>query len=220
MQNIRRFPLTTLFLRAIKKIMLRNNLTLISCLLLLLLFVPVLASSYFITDKKADEPEKIQWSLDRPLFWSDFKGVRDSIDYGQEEASVRTRTELLTSVTGDKIVFLVRCYFVPETSWSVTEDSSLLVHEQMHFNLAEYYARVLRKQLSEAEYLRSDSLKDKVTDIYMEVHNIEYNKQQKYDTETNHAKSEIDQLRWNSYIQSLLTSQEAYSNPEIIVYKK
>jgi len=122
-------------------------------------------------------------------------------------------------VTGDKIVFLVRCFFEPETSWTITSDSSLLVHEQMHFNLAEYYARVLRKKLSETEYFRSDSLKVKVTKMYQEVFDISYNKQQKYDYETKHSKSEIDQLRWNAYINSLLISLEAYSNPEIIVYK-
>jgi hypothetical protein len=187
--------------------------------LLFLLLIPVIALSDLFDNKPTEEPEKIQWLADRPLTWADFKGDKDSIIYGQEEASVRSRVELLTMVTGDKIVFLVRCFFDPETSWTITSDSSLLVHEQMHFNLAEYYARVLRKKLSETEYFRSDSLKVKVTKMYQEVFDISYNKQQKYDYETKHSKSEIDQLRWNAYINSLLISLEAYSNPEIIVYK-
>jgi len=187
--------------------------------LLFLLLIPVIALSDLFDNKPTEEPEKIQWLADRPLTWADFKGDKDSIIYGQEEASVRSRVELLTMVTGDKIVFLVRCFFEPETSWTITSDSSLLVHEQMHFNLAEYYARVLRKKLSETEYFRSDSLKVKVTKMYQEVFDISYNKQQKYDYETKHSKSEIDQLRWNAYINSLLISLEAYSNPEIIVYK-
>jgi len=188
--------------------------------LLLLFFIPVVAWSDLFVDKNIDDPEKLQWSADRPLTWPDFKGDIDSIVYGQEEASVRSRVELLTMVTGDTIVFLVRCFFDPENSWTVTSDSSLLVHEQMHFNLAEYYARVLRKKLSETEYFRSDSLKVKVTKMYQEVFDISYNKQQKYDFETMHSKSEIDQLRWNAYINSLLMSLEAYSNPEVVVYKK
>jgi len=188
--------------------------------LLMLLFFPVVAWSDLFVDKNIDDPEKLQWSADRPLTWADFKGDKDSIVYGQEEASVRTRTELLTSITGDKIVFLVRCFFDPEDSWTITSDSSLLVHEQMHFNLAEYYARALRKKLSETVFLRTDSVKEMVTDIYYEVFDAVNNKQQKYDNETMHSDSEIDQLRWNAYINSLLMSLEAYSNPEVVVYKK
>lgn len=187
--------------------------------LLFLLLIPVIALSDLFDNKPTEEPEKIQWLADRPLTWVDFKGDKDSILYGQEEASVRTRTELLTSITGDKIVFLVRCFFEPETSWTVTSDSSLLVHEQMHFNLAEFYARALRKKLSETVFLRTDSIKEKVTDVYYEVFNAAQDKQLTYDIETDHSKSEIDQLRWNAYINSLLISLEAYSNPEIIVYK-
>lgn len=220
MQHIFRNTHTPFFLLAFGKLLMQH-ITILKCsLILLLLFAPVIASSYFIANKSSDEPEKIQWLADRPLTWADFKGAKDSIVYGQEEASVRTRTELLTSITGDKIVFLVRCFFDPETSWTVTSDSSLLVHEQMHFNLAEFYARALRKKLSETVFLRSDSIKEKVTDIYYEVFNAANEKQLKYDNETMHSNSEIDQLRWNAYINSLLISLEAYSNPEVVVYKK
>jgi len=54
--------------------------------LLFLLLIPVIALSDLFDNKPTEEPEKIQWLADRPLTWADFKGDKDSIIYGQEEA--------------------------------------------------------------------------------------------------------------------------------------
>jgi predicted secreted Zn-dependent protease len=46
------------------------------------------------------------------------------------------------------IAYEVKCVFLPTESWSKNKQSEkLLVHEQLHFDLTEVHARMLRKKL-------------------------------------------------------------------------
>ncbi len=89
---------------------------------------------------------KISWNPTTKLKWSDFKG---SIP---EEKSLKTavtfvQIEIEGEIYEDEIPNIqIVTYFLKDKSWTIVNDKETLVHEQLHFDIAELYARQIRKE--------------------------------------------------------------------------
>lgn len=90
--------------------------------------------------------EQLAWSPDRRLSWEDFKAMPDSTN--EHHAMTAANLAVDAKCNGNKFNYQVRCVFLPTESWTKNRRSQkLLQHEQMHFDLTEVHARLLRKKL-------------------------------------------------------------------------
>ena len=101
------------------------------------------------TEKNASVTvEQLAWSPSRRLSWDDFKASPDSLN--SHHAMTAANLAVDAKCSGSKFIYTVRCVFLPTESWSKNKRSSkLLHHEQLHFDLTEIHARLLRKRLKD-----------------------------------------------------------------------
>ena len=74
----------------------------------------------------------------------------------------------------------------------------MLNHEQLHFDIAELFARKLRKELEKPRFTTAST-----EEIFSAVasFNMELDKMQKrYDNETNHYRNKKKQKKWEIYV--------------------
>jgi hypothetical protein len=113
----------------------------------------------------------------RTLSWSDFKGKSDN------------STTIARSYTGIVIEKdTVFAYFDSERSWTRTNDSATLRHEQLHFTITQWYANDMFK-----------SMKVGATDYDYDIR-AWGNLEKRYDEETDHGRNLEAQKKWEQKI--------------------
>ncbi len=172
---------------------------------LLLLFNPFLDKTSPPIKKNTDG---IVWTPDRRLNWDDFQSSADAND--PLHAMTSTNIEVKANCYGNLMKFEVKCVFINTESWSKNKSSKrLLEHEQMHFDLTEVYARMLRQKLSQTTGVCSAKVDlQQVVDKYFN----DWKKEQDiYDADTNHGLKEERQKFWADIIAKRLESLEIYA---------
>lgn len=160
---------------------------------------------------KSQAKSIIEWSKDYKLKWSDFKAEADTTILAF--ANTVYKIEILpTNVAVDSNNHIQNyealtavAQFYAKLSWVYEEDDNLLKHEQLHFDIAELYARKLR---SEFEKLKQEKIAN------FNAYSTAYNKlwaeckalQMKYDSETNHGILREENQKWENDILNKLNS--------------
>ncbi len=150
--------------------------------------------------------EGIPWSFENRLTWADFKG---KVPPAAEPAAT-TASGLSYSYTANLIHhevhlnFEVNAYFYPNESWYKPDqcDELTLSHEQLHFDIAELFARQMRQRLESTSF--SDNVKEEIRKIYRETLEELQKFQELYDWQTDFSRNREKQLEWNQNIGSLL----------------
>lgn len=156
----------------------------------------------------------IEWSEGVNLEWEDFKGKPESNGYSAV-SDVGIVIENLPS-KGRKKPVIVVASFDKSKSWKKAQSEELLRHEKGHFDIAEIYARLLRKKLNKKRFTVMGFYKDvsRIYDITLKelasYHDL-------YDEETDHSANEAKQNEWNEIIAVKLKSLKKYSNPQITI---
>jgi hypothetical protein len=152
----------------------------------------------------------IDWSANRKLRWSDFKGKPYNM---KAELAV---TDYSISYTihsfGDMLHISVRDCFSPQTSW--TKDTTrklLLIHEQGHFDLVEIYARKMRQALRTVNF-KFDSVNVQFNKIYTKYYDQLNNERDAYDVVTEYSMNLIEQKKFGMKIDSILKTLDAYKD--------
>ena len=92
--------------------------------------------------------EQLAWSAERKLNWEDFRGTPESTN--PHHALTAANLAVDARCKDNKFYYEVKCVFLPGESWSKNKKSEkLLAHEQLHFDLTEVHARMLRRELKE-----------------------------------------------------------------------
>ena len=91
----------------------------------------------------------VLWSKLRPLVWTDFQGETKTPkkEFGIYTGAVTAAGPVFVhrrDKNGNMVPYPLT-YFFKSLSWSISNDSLLLFHEQIHFDIAEVYTRKLRK---------------------------------------------------------------------------
>lgn len=154
-----------------------------------------------------DATNEFQWIEHRRLSWEDFQGpVRASDD----ESAAATHCGMgfrINSLNGsDKPDVTVYNTFYTKKSW-VRHDakiSSILEHEQGHFDLCEIFTRKLRSRVNNISVSGSD-MKSVLLSIFTEVNNEYEICQQTYEDETTHGTNIPEQKRWMEKISKELS---------------
>ncbi|TCK65011.1 hypothetical protein DFQ05_2223 [Winogradskyella wandonensis] len=180
--------------------------------IILLLFLVVSISSLSQETNYIDNDTVLSWDMTRKLKWVDFKGVKDTTNYSRHGAvtnySLYLFPKKIYPKDYEKINVIPLMY--KNTSWSVDESVGLLLHEQLHFDIAELYARKIRKCFEELKKGGENNIY-----TYIKIANeldfqcTEY--QKLYDSETRHGQIGLRQLAWQRKIARELNELMNYS---------
>ncbi|NOQ70602.1 MAG: DUF922 domain-containing protein [Crocinitomix sp.] len=158
----------------------------------------------------------IVWG-ERPLEWKDFSGP---IEQGSEHiASTRSQLRAPNSWNSDSLTMTITAEFIKDKSWvNGSPSDNLLHHEQLHFDITEYHARLFRKTMANHRFKSYDNVAAEVTALFNERFKIYQAMQALYDNETNHSKNLQAQVEWNIKVAGLLEITNDYKAHTCKVY--
>lgn len=155
----------------------------------------------------------ITWSASRPLTIADFQGRPGPSD----RLAALTSAEIKAGAACRDFVFTgtVQATFDPKTSWfrnPTTATANLLRHEQMHFDITEVYARLLRQKLVVFQAKANcNKLQPAFNNLTKGVYAEWSREQNRYDAETNHGLNAAKQDYWEKQTQIKLTQLQAFA---------
>jgi len=149
----------------------------------------------------------VDWSVKR-LDWDDFKAspVKNS------DAAALTATHLgfSYSLSNNRVSYEIICRFDKTKSWGLVKTEWILKHEQGHFDIAEIFARKLKRELAEYQFNKKTFQKD-LDAIYQRVIEEKEAFQLNYDTQTDYSRNKRKQLEWLKKIEEILEETQSYS---------
>jgi hypothetical protein len=158
----------------------------------------ITAKIYKVDNVKAYET-KFEWSKDRKLTWDDYKG---NAVLKRESVAATTSCRLGLRIDPQKI-YVTNEFICHQSSVKPTERTpALLAHEQLHFDLCEVYARMLRKELANTNTVPKEA--------FIRLHKLYIDRQQLYDDETNHGLDPQAQAKWADAIPRELSALSGY----------
>jgi len=156
--------------------------------------------------------EKIPWTEDYKLTWSDFKSPKANGTgfVASTSSGIAYSYSSMGNAEKVEVTIKVSCNFYPKKSWYSKKDASdyILKHEQAHFDISEIYARILRKRFEKTTY--SEELNSQLEEIFYKTDAERVAMQQKFDEETNHSKKPSEEKEWESYIAQQLKEYERW----------
>ena len=151
---------------------------------------------------------RIAWIPAIQLSWNDFKGTpeNNTVELAATDYSILYTLHAFSQ----GMTITLKCAFNIKSSWTKdTTDEFLLSHELGHFNLAEVYARKIRKDLSSQSF-KYDSATNQFKKVYNKYYTLLNKQQDAYDFATNFSKNHIVQKLWTARIDSMLHSLDSY----------
>jgi hypothetical protein len=181
---------------------------------LLLLLILVTAQSTF--SQKKHKNDSICWNESVKLKWSDFKGKPRNVKatYADMKASAFTYTNITASgiIKDDLPEFKILCRFVKSQSW-VADSTQVGIqqHEQLHFDIAELYARKIRKGIGDLK-----KKKEKDINVYSKLIDKHLNelqeKNQDFDSKTAHGTIREKEKAWEKDIAKEMDGLKEYKS--------
>lgn len=151
----------------------------------------------------------LAWSTESKLVWEDFAGPVD--EASTFKAFTQSKISMGWECDGSVFTFNAVAKFDRENSWKgdgLTDE--LLAHEQLHFDLAELYARKMRKHFSNLP----NACNLPVEEIQAQGGKFleDWGQREKlYDRETQHSKNRQEQQRWQAMVAQELSSLGRYA---------
>jgi len=158
---------------------------------------------------------QLTWNENRRLTFADFRGEpHDSTSAAATYCGIETRV-CKTNFWNGKITISVEAIFYPDTSWYLANSINELTlrHEQAHFDIAEWFARKLRKTIQE-EIRTVNDYNRSFQAIYNKIHQEYVETQQAYDLDTQRGDRINVQIKWEMIIRSKLQSFNKFQNSD------
>lgn len=158
-------------------------------------------------NKITQNNDKILWSSSRKLKWNDYEGIPDTI-HSNVEASTYSEIEVVKSFLENGIPkYIIECNFIKSKSWTRSNDSYTLSHEQLHFDIYEIFARRIRKSVDSL-----NGIKVKNYEVYNSVFEKYSKKCDKYNDlyDSQVYFDSIQQKLWSEKITKELNELKAY----------
>lgn len=160
------------------------------------------------------ENDVIEWSVQK-LSWNDFKGTPKAMravamtnsgiyfKYGQQSEGILNFTIVGT--------------FDKKHSWVQIKGRTdeVLRHEQLHFDITELHARMLRRYFSEQPFAAKKNLSGIINRHYKEQMQALNRMQNKYDSETKHGTRSDAQRKWEERIHRDLEKLASFTHHEL-----
>ncbi|WP_159023600.1 DUF922 domain-containing protein [Formosa sp. L2A11] len=168
----------------------------------------IYAQSIKKIEKETDKA--IIWTTDKKLKFSDFQAKIDS-------------TSSKKALTGANIVIVPYAYkngvyeyrvlakFHKDLSWINTTNVLVIHHEQLHFDIAELFARKMRREIQAKKRTNGLVLESDYRSIHKRVFRSYINYQMRYDSQTGHSTNQEEQQRWHAIVVEELQKLEDYN---------
>lgn len=180
-------------------------------LLVVMLFIPVNAI--------IGGGDKIYWSSDTELIWKDFKKEVPKTSKAKTHGQVGI--DILNDQKDDHTMEVsIYAYFLKSGSSKPDLDGQTddaLHHEQYRFNLAEVYARMLRKQLGDSTFKTMGKYFVVASKLTKQLSKELSDEQHKYDGEIGTPTKDTAQQRWDKYIDAELLKYAENADPKLEV---
>jgi hypothetical protein len=167
-----------------------------------------------ILEDRVNAESLLPWHPSRPLIWSDFQGPPDAKH--QMQAMAFTGATYQSWCSPDTLTVEVVATFSPRLSWAKSElvknrnwSTRILQHEQVHFDIAEVFARQLRQAFAGADSLCLNSGAG-LQVVYDSLWRTTEEMQDQYDEDTNHGRDPKLQADWTSAVAALLNGLSAF----------
>ena len=145
------------------------------------------------------QDDTIYWARARKLEWEDFHGLpTDEIFAAQSNCAFGQGIQP-TVENGIGIFYItIRAAFLKKGSWFRKDQNSdeVLLHEQLHFDIAEWQIRNLRKSIINSRF-NLNTYADVINKLYENAWNTYSVIQSAYDDETVHGTKKEEQEKWN-----------------------
>lgn len=171
-------------------------------------FIFLLACSTGKRSIATENAAAIQWTPDYKLSWADYKGTpaRDQGDH----IAARTNCRFGIKINGAHVQVTSEFISTGSSVRPGQQTPSLLTHEQLHFDLCEVYARLLRKELAKAP-LTTTNVAAISRDAFLKYYDAYKQRQIIYDQETQHGLNAAQQKLWNAQVAKALADLAAYA---------
>lgn len=153
--------------------------------------------------------DTIVWSESKKLTIGDFKDVADT---GKTMiAFTMTKFGYKVFPQDASVIINTSTCFLPCSSWlNKANIKNSIVHEQLHFDIAEYHKRLFLKRVS-STISSADMFAFTTKAIFRDIADQRKNMNIEYDKQTNYGQNEEEQNRWNIKVATLLSELEKYN---------
>ena len=158
--------------------------------------------------------ELLLWNEFYKLQWEDFQGEPDPGSLG--DAGTAVQIKATPFLVRKEIKYDVEAFFNRKKSWARDESPSLLAHEQLHFDIAELYARKIRKKIKELQARGVDNIKiynAAIQDLLLESNEVDA----QYDLETLHGALSKKQAAWTRDVKEQLADLKGYRKTKRVI---
>lgn len=161
--------------------------------------------------------QKIIWKEDQKLVWDNFQSPVNRKNNPNVAAYTHCGWEyslVKSSNPKTPVKIEITAIFNEERSWKDVKkiNDYILLHEQKHFDIAELFARKLRKEVAE-KIITSGDYDRYFKAVYQKISNDYQNFQKSYDRETQHGINEEKQREYNTHISEELNNLKSYQAP-------
>ena len=181
-------------------------------------FIFLFFAQIVVLFSNAQQNNIINWSQSYRLTYEDFQatvpGNANKAIQGTTDASI----ELNFEQVGDVVNVSLVSYFKRHDSWIRTEAKNeyTLKHEQGHFDIAEIFARKMRKALQKKKLDRRNGA-SQIKKIFNKLLKKYLETQKEYDNATGHSIKVKDQEKWIQKISDELKELEAYKETTLVM---
>lgn len=180
-----------------------------------IIFLLTLTATSAITQPAGDnERDLLSWNEFYKLQWHDFEGLPGENSIGDAGAVVQIKAKPF--LVKKEIKYDVVAIFNRRKSWARDQSPSLLAHEQLHFDIAELYARKIRKKIKELNRRGVNDIKTYNAAIHALLLESNHADEQ-YDLETLHGGMSGRQAAWLEKVKTELASLQAYKKSRRII---
>lgn len=161
-----------------------------------------------LTSAEQANANLIEWTAARKLTWDDFKAPADPASTNAALTSSSINVEF--GYDDQELQFTIKCQFDKNKSWVRVRSTTILQHEQGHFDIAELHARKLYQALK-GYHFNAKTVSDDVNKIYDSVMILHHSAQNEYDKETDFSRNKEKQAVWLRKITDDLLSLKQYA---------
>ena len=150
---------------------------------------------------------ELSWNEFYKLQWDDFQGNADPNSLGDAATAVQIKAKPF--LVKKEVKYDVVAIFNRKKSWIRDPSPSLLAHEQLHFDIAELYARKIRKKIKELNDQGKNNIKTynaAIQQLLLESNEMD----QQYDVETLHGALSKKQAAWSKKVKDELASLKKF----------
>lgn len=158
--------------------------------------------------------DQLSWNEFYKLQWDDFQGEPDEQSLGDAGTAVMIKAKPF--LVKNRIKYDVAAIFNRRKSWVRDKSASLLAHEQLHFDIAELYARKIRKKIAEMNERGINDIKvynAAIHQLLLESNEVD----ERYDLETLHGAMSKKQAAWVRQVKDELAQLKAYRKTKRVI---